>query len=261
MAAEDKEIISNQEQPEDQAPAGKKPTDPEHLKVIEARKAYQARLKQTVKNNLLLLFKDDKNPKKEIAQICGVRASTVTRWTTDGPKDKEPFLPGPEYLKMIADEKKISVDWLLSDHMEISVLKRVSTYADAVISMAPLINNGTINVDYVNDQILRFLCNDYRRIFVTSTITEEQKTSWINDVQQKFNIPIPEKQIMDSHTMDIIRKDNPQIANKSLFEEYANLARYIDENREKIIETNITPDPPTNLPPIPQPELPPNSQS
>ena len=108
----------------------------------EERKAYQEHTKETVRNNLLILFKRIKNPKKTVADACGVKQSSITRWVSE---DKT-FLPGPAHLKSIAKLFGVSVDWILSDHTADDAFNRVTTYADAIFALVLIYINNLIHL-------------------------------------------------------------------------------------------------------------------
>ena len=198
------------------------------------RKAYQDQTKQIVRTNLLLLFKREQNAKKTIASECGVKASSISRWIS--PNDNIQ-LPGPEYLKIIAEHFHVSVDWLLSDHTVDDVLQRVSTYADAVISLVPLLNNNAIAVNSIKDPILRFLCEDYQNTF-TDCMPGSEKTTWISDIMEHYNVPLPTKDNMKQELFDAIRKDKKVKHFRRKFDEYANIAKIMgDKHRMNYYHT------------------------
>ena len=191
------------------------------------RKAYQYVIKQTVRNNLILLFKREQNAKKIIADECGVKASSISRWISP---NFDIQLPGPEYLKIIAAHYHVTVDWILSDHTIDDVLGRVSTYADAVISLIPLLKNNTIKPIDIKDPILRFLCEDYKSTF-RKIMPESEKMKWISDVMEHYNVPLPTMKNMRSQFFDALMKDKNIEHFRNKFDEYANIARIIGDKR------------------------------
>ena len=208
----------------------------------EERKAYQEHTKETVRNNLLLLFKRIKNPKKTVADVCGVKQSSITRWVSE---DKT-YLPGPEHLKSIANLFGVSVDWILSDHTADNAFNRVTTYADAIFALVPLIENQALNIETVSDPILKYLCQDYHRTF-HSYMPEDQKKRWISDVMLNFNVSLPEE-CPTQEQVDLIRENNKTVPNLNPFFEYANLAKVIS-NPNPDYQPERTPD--TNPPESP----------
>ena len=211
----------------------------------EERKAHQKHIKETVRNNLILLLDGKTNGKKTIAELCGVKASSVSRWVSMNPKTLQ--VPGPEHLKVISQHFHVSVDWLLSDHTEYDVLNRVSTYADAIISLIPLLKNGTLDKSNVKDPILQFLCEDYQNTFI-DYMPETERSKWISDVMEHFNVPLPRPGNMNPAIIEFIMHDSTIEHFRSKFEEYANIARIVGDPskmnyyREAPLESPLEPD-------------------
>ena len=142
------------------------------------------------RNNIKALCEEKKIKKKQIAELCGVRASSVTKWLGD-----PPILPSVEYLYILANHFGVTIDWLLSDHSFEKITGRLTKYNQAFIALTSLVDNETLKPEDLNDPVLRYLEQHYQDLRNSDT-SEEEINTWIKKTLTNYDIKLP------THTYD-----------------------------------------------------------
>jgi hypothetical protein len=60
---------------------------------------------------------------------------------------------------------------------------------------------------------------------------ESEKTKWISDVMEHYNVPLPTMKNMRPQFFDVLMKDKNIEHFRNKFDEYANIARIIGDKR------------------------------
>ncbi len=149
------------------------------------KQSYQEELRRTICNNLneLLVRKGDR---KKAADACHISHSSISKWLNleDG------TMPGPEYIKILADTLGTSTDWIMSDHKEKSIFCRQNTYFEAFQILTTMVENRAIKPEHIDDPILRYLVNKGQEIFKRRLLDDTQKQTWLSRVMELFDLPL-----------------------------------------------------------------------
>lgn len=192
---------------------------------MKERAAFQERLQKVIRKNLIELFSREKDSRRNTAKECDISPSSITRWTAS----KNGAIPSSEYVYMIARHFGVTTDWIMTDHETFEAFDRVRTYAEAFLALKPLIDNGTISIESIQDPILRYLEEECQHITNHPSIDIRKKGAWIARVMELYNTPLPE--IVEPQFWEYLRVDVPGIADTDRLVENANLARLVGSNR------------------------------
>ncbi len=195
----------------------------------EEKQDYQ---KQIVRNNLIELFQREEHAKTKISKECHISPSAVSRWITP----KNPAIPSPEYLSIIAAHFSVSVDWILTDHSVRAETELIRTYYDAFRGLIRLIENQTLNIDAIKDPILNYLLSEYFRLINLSYVTQSRINDWFSKVQQKFNITLPDR-VEPENTkkfLNTIRRDDTP-----LLDQYAHVAHTVSGDQVDTLQSTL----------------------
>ena len=146
----------------------------------------KSELAMTVKNNIETLCKKEHVAKKQLATLCNVRPSSISKWCSDSP-----ILPSVEYLYIMAEHFGVTVDWLLSDHSAEKMTERLLKYNQAFIALTPLIDNKTLDPKDLKDPVLQYLEQRYQEL-CNSDVSEEERNAWMQKIIKEYDVELPQ---------------------------------------------------------------------
>ena len=174
-----------------------------------------------IKANLNELCLRERDAKKKMAKACGISPSSVTKWTSMD----QSGIPSAEYLVKIAEYFRVSVDWLIKAHPTCDSLIQKKTHADTFLTLIPIVENGALNIEGIEDPILCFLVKEGCRVLMHPNITLEKKNKWLNKVTSLYDLPMPRK--VEPDLWEKIRDGESSVSDSDLLIENASLAKLV----------------------------------